>query len=120
MNILFLHYLSVSFFILYIFIDRIFIRIFMKKELRESFYKKIKIYILLISFLTIVSGLLLVLKHNLSFLIFLKIFFAYFFIGSFFYCPFFMKKTDKEVGKVIYRYLVVFFLIMTVILGLYI
>ena len=117
-EILLLHAAFASLFVLYIIIDRLYIRLFIKEERRESFYKKVKWPMLIICTILIISGKILLI-YSFSFYYVLKMILGLFLIFSFFYCPIYMKKEASAFKRFMYRYFVVILTVVVVSLGLY-
>ena len=118
-TILKLHLIFASIFLLYIFVDRAYIRNFLEEKKRDKFYKKIKLPMLFLCFVLLSTGTFLVIKF-FSVMAVLKAMTAVILIISFFYCPFYMKKEESSFKRFMYRYWVVFLTVLTFFLGLYI
>lgn len=120
LNILYLHIIFASIFTIYILIDRIYIRNFIVKDKRETFYKNSRVYLLLIALILLLSGFYLLLNITFTLFVFFKVLSALFLLYGFFNCPFYMKKQNCEIRKFMYRFGVLIMLIITVLLGVYI
>lgn len=118
-DLLTIHYIFALFFVIYILVDRVYIRNFVKEKQREVFYKKVKWIMVFICVDLVISGAILLWKFD-TFLHYLKAFLALSLILSFFYCPFYMKKQCSSFKRFMYRYFVVILTVIVVILGLYI
>ena len=114
------HTFSVVIFTLYIIIDRVYIRQFIKKNSRELIYKNLKIPLIVNILVIIITGSYLFFYINPTVLIYIKITTAIFLIYGFLNCPFYMKKESCEIRKFMYRFGVVILLMITITLGLYI
>ena len=118
-TVLNLHFIFASIFLLYIFIDRSYIRVFIEEKNREKFYKRVKLPMLFLCLVLLFTGTFLVIKF-FSIIVVLKAIIAVILIISFFYCPFYMKKEESVFKRFMYRYWVVFLTVLTFFLGLYI
>lgn len=112
------HIIFVAIFTAYILIDRIYLRNFVEKTKRESFYRKSRLPLLVNSFMILCSGIYLLVYTDFNALVWLKIIAAILLLYGFFNCPFFMKNEDCEFKKFMYRFGIVILLIITIILGL--
>lgn len=115
-----LHRLFILLFTLYILIDRLYIRNFIKEKNRKDFYNISKAPMLFISFIIISSGIALLFYSNIIAMLIVKVILAICLIFAFFYCPFYMKEESSNIKKVMYRYFVVVLLVCTLSLGFYI
>lgn len=112
-----IHLLGAILFALYILIDRAYVRIFVEKNSREKFYKRVKYPMLFISVCLLVSGAVLVSYSVWSWLLFAKLLSAFLLLFGFFFCPVYMKKNSSIVKQMMYRWGVVGLLITTLSLA---
>ena len=117
-DILTIHYTFALFFVIYILVDRVYIRNFIKEKQREVFYKKVKWTMLLICMVLVISGAILLFRFDTS-LHYIKSILALSLIIAFFYCPFYMKKECSSFKRFMYRYFIVLLTVVVVALGLY-
>jgi len=117
LNILYLHSATIIIFSLYILTDRIYIRNFVEKVKRETFYKKSRLALILNTFLMVLSGFYMLFFVTLTPFVVLKIITALLLLYGFFNCPFYMKKEGCEIRKFMYRFGVLILLVVTIILG---
>jgi len=115
-----LHLFAISFFVIYIIFDRIYIRNFVYKSYREVFYTKVSIPIIINSLNIIISGVYLLFDIEITLLVYTKIIVVVFLFYGFFNCPFYMKKQTCKIRKFMYRFGVLILMIVSILLGLYI
>lgn len=119
-NILFMHFIAACIFLIYILIDRFYIRFFVCKKKSESFYKLILKPMLTLCFILFFSGVYLFFNSSFSFFLGLKALLALMLIFTFFYCPFFMKRYKNMYVRVFFRVTVFSLLLAVMFLGFYI
>ncbi len=118
--LVYFHVLFVTFFTVYILIDRIFVRNFFQKNKREQFYEKAKFPLLFNSLFISSTGLYLLFQTPLTVIICLKLFTVVFLFYGFLNCPFYMKKQKCKIRRFMYRFGVLILLLIGIILGIHI
>jgi hypothetical protein len=114
-----IHFSFALLFVLYIAVDRLYIRNFLQEESQRMFYARVKWPMAFISLVLVLSGTVLLYEY-FNWLLLVKGVVALGLLMAFFYCPLFMKDEPSLFKRMMYRYFVVVLTIITYSLGIYI
>ncbi len=118
-TILWIHFCVGTFFLIYILIDRLYIRIFIEENARGGFYSRVKYPMLFIAFILVLTGAYLLFSLPLGVVTIIKAVLALVLLLAFFYCPLYMKAECSTVKRILYRYFVLILTIVVFSLGIY-